>query len=1042
MIRRSSVIAIEIVGFLLAGAVVLVGLGAWRLSSGPIELEMLTPYLQEALSRGSTQVSMGGTSLRWGGFNEPLALVATDVLVRGGDGRTVARLPAVSLSFGVRELVQGRMVPSRVELVEPRVRVERAESGALRFGLGDAEASADPSGAGVIETLLKALQAAPGDTGQPLAALETLSVTRGQVLVDDRMLGVSWYAPLADIDLRRTVGGVEGAARLEVQIGDRTARIDADLDYSAERGETEAEVRIDNIVPAMLASIDPVLAPLEILASPVRGTVNATFGPTFVPRQARFSLAAGAGALRLDGVFPEPLRVARIDLAGSADLPGGTMVIERFAADLGGPRLEASATIVDRAGTLEVEGTTAVTMLPTDLIASYWPPAAGVHARNWVTGNLSRGIVRRAEAHLRAHAPADDVAGLTVADLEGSITFDGVTVNYLDGMPPVTDVSGTARFDRGSFTITTEGGRLRDLSVTGAEIALTDLDTRSEKIDIQVVVTGPVSTTLAVIDSPPLGYASAIGVAPGAAGGAMSARLRFAFPLKRGLQFTDVALAAAANLRGVRLDGIGGGLAVRDLDGALSLDGRGLELTGDLALAGVPAAVEWTERFAAAPGPRRRVRLTGTLDGKARAALGLPTFEGIDGPVPVTVSYVAGDGATTLDADLDLTEARLSVDRIGWAKAPGVPGQAQLSFVLDADNQLRRLAAFTVDAGGLKAHGDADFVPGTTEFAALRIPEVVQGRSRFGLFATRQPNGGLAVELRGAGLDIGPAFDAFGGRPAAAGAASAPLQATIQMDRLYFGSDDALHGANGLLVRRGGAWDAIDIAARTDTGAPVRLQYGEADDGVVRLQMSADDAGAALRALGLFGTVRGGRLSVTGQEVAAPGGAAFAGSIRMSDFRLVRAPALARLLAALSLGGLNDLLTSNGIDFTRLVADYRLENDVLTIAGARTSGNALGLTLDGKVDFASSRLDVDGTIVPLLMGVNQVVGAIPIIGDLLTGGEGQGVFAFTYGIEGPLAEPTVTVNPLAVLAPGFLRNLFFLDSGGTPPPRPPPAEVD
>ncbi len=40
------------------------------------------------------------------------------------------------------------------------------------------------------------------------------------------------------------------------------------------------------------------------------------------------------------------------------------------------------------------------------------------------------------------------------------------------------------------------------------------------------------------------------------------------------------------------------------------------------------------------------------------------------------------------------------------------------------------------------------------------------------------------------------------------------------------------------------------------------------------------------------------------------------------------------------------------------------------------------------------------------------------------GGEGEGVFAATYKVSGKTAEPEVSVNPLAALAPGFLRNLF------------------
>ena len=83
-----------------------------------------------------------------------------------------------------------------------------------------------------------------------------------------------------------------------------------------------------------------------------------------------------------------------------------------------------------------------------------------------------------------------------------------------------------------------------------------------------------------------------------------------------------------------------------------------------------------------------------------------------------------------------------------------------------------------------------------------------------------------------------------------------------------------------------------------------------------------------------------------------------------------------------------------------------------------------------------------GTIVPA-NAINSLPGRIPIIGDLLTG-RGGGVFAATYKVSGPMAEPRVTVNPLSALAPGFLRNLFGVFSlpGTSPTGSTPPSELE
>jgi hypothetical protein len=217
----------------------------------------------------------------------------------------------------------------------------------------------------------------------------------------------------------------------------------------------------------------------------------------------------------------------------------------------------------------------------------------------------------------------------------------------------------------------------------------------------------------------------------------------------------------------------------------------------------------------------------------------------------------------------------------------------------------------------------------------------------------------------------------------------------------------------------------------------VMLRYGP-EGAVRRLRFETADAGAAMRAMGLFGSMQGGSLVLDATAPADDPDAPLEGGIEMTDFLLLDAPVLARLLNATSPTGFAELMEGRGISFKRLVGRWRYDGDRVRISEMRTSGAALGLTLEGFADLTGDVIDVQGTIVPIY-GVNRILGAIPLLGQLLTGGEGQGLFAFTYAVKGPIGDPHITVNPLAVLAPGFLRTLFFLgQTPGEPVPVPPP----
>ena len=83
---------------------------------------------------------------------------------------------------------------------------------------------------------------------------------------------------------------------------------------------------------------------------------------------------------------------------------------------------------------------------------------------------------------------------------------------------------------------------------------------------------------------------------------------------------------------------------------------------------------------------------------------------------------------------------------------------------------------------------------------------------------------------------------------------------------------------------------------------------------------------------------------------------------------------------------------------------------------------------------AADVVDLEGTVVPAY-ALNSLLGKIPIVGGLLSGGEkGSGLFAANFRMTGPQENPKVSVNPLSALAPGILRRVFGVFGDGPPEP--------
>jgi uncharacterized protein YhdP len=293
---------------------------------------------------------------------------------------------------------------------------------------------------------------------------------------------------------------------------------------------------------------------------------------------------------------------------------------------------------------------------------------------------------------------------------------------------------------------------------------------------------------------------------------------------------------------------------------------------------------------------------------------------------------------------------------------------------------------------------------------------------------TRRPEGGWRAELRGPRLDLGSWLR--GSDKTDAGDAT-PLSIDVRVGQLIIGPGRELREVNAQLARGGGQWQTARADARFPNGRALALRFG-AEAGRPSLEFRSDDLGSTLSLLDVTGNVVGGQVSVTGQVSDKAGRRILRGRIEGGDYHLMRAPAVAQILSLASLPAVASMLAGDGIPFSTLRGEFAYTDGRLLIEQLLAYGGAIGATAIGEIDIDRDRLDLQGTIVPAYT-LNSILGNIPVIGSLLLGGEGQGLFAANYRLTGSSADPQVSVNPLTVLAPGFLRRLFQPNFGMPPP---------
>jgi Protein of unknown function len=205
----------------------------WRLSSGPIELDLATPWLKAAIEEnfgGSHTVAVGGTQLERDERGRT-SLRLRDIVVRDADGTVVASAPKAEVGLSGRSLIVGRLRAQSLNLVgaEMSVRIETdgrltVFAGADKRPIATAAPAAPsssraPTSAGAPQTdvrpefeslagILSKIDAV-GESGLDGHDLRELGLKNGNLVVDDRRNGKQWKFEGINVSLMRPrQGGV------------------------------------------------------------------------------------------------------------------------------------------------------------------------------------------------------------------------------------------------------------------------------------------------------------------------------------------------------------------------------------------------------------------------------------------------------------------------------------------------------------------------------------------------------------------------------------------------------------------------------------------------------------------------------------------------------------------------------------------------------------------------------------------------------------------------------------------------------------------
>ncbi len=680
--------------------------------------------------------------------------------------------------------------------------------------------------------------------------------------------------------------------------------------------------------------------------------------------------------------------------------------------------------------------------LPAATIKKLWPPVVAKGAREWIQKNVISG--RMTSGAFKVAIPAktirEAIADIPIPDemVDFKFKIADVKSRYYEDLPMLSGASGTGFLTGNHFTLKVKGGSAivgnkQTVRLVSAIMKSVDLARPITPTTMTVELAGSAKSILKLANHKSLKLAQGSGLANAEVGGQANVVINLKMPLSRKMVENQVKVTATAKWQNASIKGVLNGADVTKGAIDVVVSSKSIVAKGKANLNGLPAKITWSKPLGVSKNPKAKLVVTTTVTENKRKELGVDLSRFVRGRVGLKMtSILRGNDIENTLVEADLSKAILVLEELNWVHPAGKKTKATFNFTVH--KKVRKITNLKVTGGGMSIVGNL-VIDKNSKFQRAEFPKFRLDKTRdMSLVATRSA-GQLLIVAKGKIFDARPfinqAFSVTTQRPKRQQQDDLPTVIRLQFSNIIANRGEIIKNARGEIKTSKGHITYANLRGKFVGGAPLSLQIGPNNKGGRNLQFTSRDAGAAVRAANLYSKISGGSISLQANLAGSHKSGIEKGLLILRHFTVLDESTIKKINTTSSKrkrSGPRRKKNNGNQKFRKLKIPFSTDEHFVRIGDALIQGTELGGSANGRIRKSDGAMDIGGTIIPAY-ALNSAISGVPVLGQILTGGKGQGIFALTYALRGTIRKPKFLVNPVSAIAPGFLRQLFTLGGG-------------
>jgi len=1033
----------------------------WQLYRGPIEVPFLKPYIMQALNNDTSEaeISVDKVSIELVRSLQPIKIVAKDIIYKKTDDSLNIKAPRTTVSFSLKALMHGVIAPSYIGIENPVVYIfnnygiqetQKNEAGKKQLGYYFK----------ALEDFLERFNAE--DNSYLESYINNIEIKHGEVELHEVELGRKWSFSDLNYNFERNLLNITTDINALLRLGDSFASVGFEGEYKQLQQKLALDFYFSDLIPQTVTDILLQSYPLHNLYQinlPISGRVSTVIDINNVLEHReditkladaafdsiKFQIEGGQGEVIFNNDKDNNYKISSFLLEGNILSGIDKISIQDASFNLGNQNailnfdvsgfknyiLEQS--IKD----LKLRLIASVKSMEVDKLYDYWPKFIAAPGWKWCYESMRGGTF--SDAEFIFDFGFDKKSGkFAFLDLNGKGKVDGVSLDYLTGMPKIINAKGHAIFTSHNIRIEADSGESEGVKLTGGYVDLYDLDKDNNYADIKLNMESSVKDALKIIDNKPLQYTSEMGLNPDIIEGFAKTQLGLKFEMKQNLTPKEVNVDVVADVSNFKMNNI---IQQKNITAdflKLKVDNNGLSVSGDAKLDDIPIQLSWIENFSSKE-YKSRYNLNFEFNDDLEKKLGLnisvlePPF--ISGHADINaVITIYDEHRTSIDMNGKLNDMDIDFSFLGFDKPLNENGEitALLEF---NDNKLTSVPLLSLSNNTMNMKGQL-IIDDKSRVSMVDINSIqgTKTNAQAKINISYEPKTKIKINVSGQSYDLSPLFEKREKK--------IKEDKKIELKDKQNDEDDNLEDTidADIFIAVNNLWTNPYIAITNFAGSAklvngvgieeihmignykqgnksmLKFDYVPRPNKEFYLSVDSNDAGATLKVLRLYDDMEGGQLNIEARRTKEK---TLVGHAKIRNFNIHNTPLVAKFLTVASFSGMLDLLTGEGLAFSHLDAPFEYRNKQLMLKHAKAFGNVLGVTANGTYDRRFEEMDIRGQVAPAY-SLNMILGKIPLVGSLLAGKDGT-VFAADYYISGASEDAEIKINPLSALSPNSLK---------------------